>query len=29
MAKADRLREIMAKDGAAVNSNTKGFNQGR
>jgi iron-sulfur cluster protein len=29
MAKADRLREIMAEDGAAVNSNTKGFNQGR
>ena len=29
MAKADRLREIMAAEGAAVEANTQGFNQGR
>lgn len=29
MAKADRFRKIMAEDGAAVNSNAKGFNQDR
>jgi len=29
MSKAERLREIMAAEGAAVEANTQGFNQGR